>query len=70
MTTQKYLPGIITGYKATDSDMKCRGLQYVLGEWMEVAEGDIIKCGGTGLHFCSQPSGPWAYYTETGTRLF
>jgi hypothetical protein len=45
-------------------------LQYAIGVWQEVAEGDIIKCGGNGLHFCEHPSGVWAYYNETGTRVF
>jgi hypothetical protein len=68
--TQAYKLGIVKGYKATDKDMKCRGLQYVLNEWQEVAEGEIIKCGANGLHFCIQPSGVWSYYSDEGTRVF
>ena len=69
-TEQKYLPGIVKGYKATDKDMKCRGLQYILGEWQECAPGSIIKCSENGLHFCEHPSGPWSYYSDPGTRIF
>ena len=70
MTTQKYLPGTIKGYKATDANICCRDLQYTVGQWMEVPEGDIIECGGNGLHFCTYPSGPWAYYPDVGTRIW
>ena len=60
----------MTGYKATDAEMKCRGFQFELGKWFECDEGEIIKCGSNGFHFCPQPSGPWAYYSEPGTRLW
>jgi hypothetical protein len=60
----------MTGYKATDANMQCRGYQFELGKWFECAEGEIIKCGSNGFHFCPQPSGPRAYYSEIGTRLW
>jgi hypothetical protein len=60
----------MTGYKATDANMQCRGYQFEIGKWFECAEGEIIKCGSNGFHFCPQPSGPWAYYSEPGTRLW
>ncbi len=62
-------PGkIITGYKATDKDMMCRGHQFELGTWYEHS-GDLSLCE-SGFHFCEYPSGPWAYYSDDGTRLF
>jgi len=59
---------IITGYKATDKDMRCRGFQFELGKWYE-HEGEIKLCV-SGFHFCKYPSGPWAYYGDPGTRIF
>jgi len=56
------------GYKATDKDMKCRGFQFELGQWYE-HEGDLVECQ-SGFHFCEHPSGVWAYYSETSTRVF
>ena len=56
------------GYKATDKDMKCRDFQFELGKWYE-HDGDLITCS-SGFHFCEQPSGPWAYYSEPTTRIF
>ncbi len=56
------------GYKATDKNMKCKGFQYELGKWYE-HEGELIECE-SGFHFCEQPSGPWAYYSEPGARIF
>ena len=58
----------MTGYKATDQDMKCQGFQYELGKWYK-HEGDVKLCN-SGFHFCVHPSGPWAYYNDTGTRVF
>ncbi len=58
----------MTGYKATDKDMKCRGFQFELGKWYE-AEGELVECEN-GFHFCDYPSGPWQYYSEKGTRIF
>jgi Pentapeptide repeats (8 copies) len=65
--TQKFIK-TATGYKATDKDMKCRGHQFVIGEWSEV-EGEIKECGN-GFHFCEQPSGVWGYYSNLTTRVF
>ncbi len=58
----------ITGYKATDKDMKCQGFQYELGKWYKI-EGEIELCK-KGFHFCIHPSGPWSYYNDVGTRVF
>ncbi len=58
----------MTGYKATDKDMKCRDTQFVLGEWQE-CEGELVECEN-GFHFCEYPSGPWAYYSDPGTRIW
>jgi len=76
---QKNLVPSMTGYKATDQDGKCRGYQFSLptkqedgswtpGDWHE-HDGDIELCKA-GFHFCSFPSGPWAYYQYAGTRIF
>lgn len=58
----------MTGYKATDKYMKCRDTQFVLGEWQE-CEGELVECQN-GFHFCEYPSGPWAYYSDPGTRIW
>ena len=58
----------MTGYKATDADMKCRDFEFEIGKWYEV-EGELEMCAN-GFHFCQQPSGPWAYYTQKGTRVW
>ena len=57
---------IITGYKATDENMRCREFQFELKKWYE-HDGDLSMCE-SGFHFCEYPSGPWAYY-DAG-RLF
>ena len=62
------MKNLMTGYKATDKDMKCRGFQFELGKWFE-HEGELVECQ-SGFHFCEQPSGPWAYYPDPGTRVF
>jgi hypothetical protein len=52
----------MTGYKATDKDMCCRGFQFKLGEWYE-HQGELKLCE-SGFHFCEQPSGVWNFYQK------
>ena len=59
---------IKTGYKATDKNMQCRGYQFELGVWHK-HDGELAMCE-SGFHFCEYPSGPWAYYSAEGTRIF
>ena len=58
----------MTGYKATDKDMKCRGYQYEIGKWYE-HDGDLDMCSA-GFHFCKHLPGVWAYYNDPTTRVF
>jgi hypothetical protein len=59
---------IYKGYKATDKDIKCRDYQFVVGEWHE-HQGEVELCK-SGFHFCTEPSGPWCYYSDKGTRVW
>jgi len=59
---------IYKGYKATDKDIKCLGYQFVVGEWHE-HQGEVELCK-SGFHFCTEPSGPWCYYSDKGTRVW
>ena len=58
----------MTGYKGTTKDMTCQGFKFELGKWYE-HEGELNLCQ-SGFHFCKYPSGPWAYYSDTDTRIF
>ena len=51
---------IITGFKATDENMCCKGFQFKLGKWYTF-KGELKLCK-KGFHFCQYPSGPWSYY--------
>jgi hypothetical protein len=62
----KLVNGPITGYKATDENMCCRGFQYEIGKWY-TCDGELELCQN-GFHFCEYPSGPWSYY-DSG-RMF
>ena len=44
MSDQKYIDRM-TGYKATDANMVCKGSKFELGVWYEI-EGDIALCYG------------------------
>ena len=56
-------------YKATDKDMKCRGLQYEIGKTVE-AEGPLSLCNN-GLHACEAPLELFDYYSPAdGSRYF
>ena len=58
----------MTGYKATNADMTCKGHKFKLGEWYEV-DGEI-ELYKRGFHFCVSPSGVYAYYDSTDVRVF
>jgi hypothetical protein len=66
--SQKFIK-TMTGYKATDANLKCRDHQFVIGEWTPEITGDLELCA-KGWHFCISPSGVWSYYPAPGTRVF
>ena len=60
---------IIKVFKGTDKDMKCRGLQYVLGE--TVRSDGAVRCGNKGFHSCEAPLDVLRYYgIKDGNRFF
>ena len=57
------------GYKGTDSNMQCRGMQYEVGKSYHV-DGDIVVCS-RGLHFCENLIDVFDFYdNENGNRFF
>ena len=66
----KTLTKSMTGYKATDKDMKCHEFQFELGKWYSVKGDEPLILCERGFHFCQQPSGVWAYYSGPDTRIF
>ena len=55
-------------YKGTDKDMKCRGVQYKLGE-TAVFDGEPHLCKA-GLHACKQPIDVLNHYAPNASRYF
>ena len=55
-------------YKGTDKDMKCRGMQYKLGE-TAVYDGEPRLCKA-GLHACEQPIDVLNHYAPNESRYF
>ena len=55
-------------YKGTDKDMKCRGMQYKLGE-TAVYDGKPCLCKA-GLHACEQPIDVLKHYAPNESRYF
>ncbi len=60
----------MTGFKATDKNMCCKGFQYELGKWYELDEAMTLEVCKQGFHFCEQPSGVWSYYDAADSRIF
>ena len=57
------------GYKGTDKDMCCRGMQYEIGKTF-YADGKIEVCDN-GLHFCIRLTDVFDYYEHgNGNRFF
>ena len=55
-------------YKGTDRQMKCRGMQYTLGE-TAVYDGELSLCEA-GLHACEQPIDVLNHYAPNESRYF
>ena len=55
-------------YKGTDRQMKCRGMQYTLGE-TAVFDGEPHLCK-EGLHACEQPIDVLNHYAPNASRYF
>ena len=56
------------GYKGTDQNMRCRGMQYEVGKTFH-ADGEIEVCDN-GLHFCENLKDVFDYYEHNGNRFF
>lgn len=60
---------IIKVFKGTNKDMKCRGMQYELGETKK--DDGAIRCGNKGFHSCEAPFDVLRYYPiRDGNRFF
>ena len=51
------------GYKAFDKDLRCRGLQFTVGE--TVKHNGIVEVCGKGIHFCEKLKDVFNYYPKT-----
>jgi hypothetical protein len=64
---QKLIPGPVEGYKIFNDDMTCSPngshFQFQLGR-NKLPNNNRLELCVNGFHFCSQPSGVWAYYSS------
>jgi hypothetical protein len=60
----------LTGFKATNADMTCRGFQFQIGVWHHIPKSKPLKLCDIGFHFCIHPSGPRAFYPHPTDRVF
>ena len=61
----------VTGYKATNKDMKCRDYQFELGKQHDMpADEPVVMCS-SGFHFCDKLKKTFNYYAvQNGNRYF
>ena len=61
---------VVRGYKVTDADMNCRGMEYELGQDYTLT-GKPVRCGVNGLHFCRIANDCFNYYSfDSANRVF
>lgn len=61
----------VTGYKATDKDMKCRDYQYEMNKQHDMPENEVILMCYSGFHFCDKLKDTFRYYDfGKGNRFF
>ncbi len=66
----KLVAGTVTGFKATNAGMQCRGFQFELDKWHDLENDEPLGLCANGFHFCKAMSGVWAYHDDSGTRVF
>lgn len=60
----------ITGFKGTDPDMKCRGLQYEMNKQYSIPEDEkVMKCVN-GYHLCKDLGDVFGYYPVGDNNRF
>ena len=60
----------VEGYKGTDKDMCCNGLQYEIGKMFQMPREEVDECK-SGYHFCLNLSDVFQYYSiGNGHRFF
>ena len=64
----------ISGVKAFDPNLKCRDMQYAIGETFEIEKGKKLRVcpdgeGEAGLHFCENPLDVFGYYPPSDSRF-
>jgi hypothetical protein len=57
----------MNGFKGFDKDMKCRGMQYAVGE-TATHKGTLSLCN-SGLHFVENPIDIFSYYPPSDSRF-
>lgn len=61
----------VTGYKATDKDMKCRDYQYELNKCFDISEETTVETCTYGFHLCKYLKDVYNYYPiGNGNRFF
>ena len=64
----------ISGFKGFDKNLKCRDMQYTVGEEAAMPAGKKLKCcpdssSEGGLHFCEDPLDVFGYYPPAESRF-
>lgn len=61
----------VSGYKATEKDMSCKGYRYILDQQHNMPDGETIKECANGFHFCLKLEDVLNYYRiGRGRRFF
>ena len=60
----------ITGYKATDKDMKCRGYQFELTKQFDISDDKPVELCSHGFHLCERLTRVFQYYSIGDNNRF
>lgn len=61
----------VNGYKGTDKDMRCRGVQYEMWKRFDISDDRPVEMCEHGFHLCRGLPNVWRYYdVDGGNRFF
>lgn len=59
------------GYKGFDKNLKCKGVQFTIGDVHELPYKEVVRvCTSDGFHYCNKLKDVFSHYSDNGDNRF